>query len=237
MKYADLLKKYIRESRLTLDEISEILNKLNLTASKQYLSKLQNGRTPPASDELNRALAEITGGDPEPLIISSFTEKAPEEVKKIFTEATHINELTNSTIKCFFNLITDHNGNLLDNIRVELIEELKKNGVVINDESFIKNSDELYRLLEIAGVEEKIQILEVLQELALRNDSTLSDLIRPPATSESLKEDKLLKDISITPELSEFFNDLRDLPPHEQKDIIEQALTYLYGKKARNRLS
>ena len=82
MNYSDLLKKYIKDSRLTLDEISEKLNSYNLSASKQYLSKLQNDKLPPASESLNRAIAEITGGDPEELIVAAYLEKAPEEVKK-----------------------------------------------------------------------------------------------------------------------------------------------------------
>jgi len=90
MSYAELLKSYIRSSRLTLQEISESLNKRNLSASTQYLSKLQNGKVPPASKELNRALAEITGGDAEQLVITAYIEKAPSEVKKLIHEINDI---------------------------------------------------------------------------------------------------------------------------------------------------
>lgn len=82
MNYSDLLKSYIKKSRLTLDEISEELNKKGLSASRQYLSRLQNGKNSPASEELSRAIAEITGGDPGELIVAAYLEKAPEEVKK-----------------------------------------------------------------------------------------------------------------------------------------------------------
>ncbi|QOS98147.1 helix-turn-helix domain-containing protein [Brevibacterium sp. JNUCC-42] len=237
MRYSDLLREYIEKSNLSLTQISDSLRERGYSTHKGHISKLQNGKLPPASEELSRALAEITGGDPYALIIAAYEEKAPEEVKKIFNEIARASELTNNTIKCFVTLITDRNGNLLDNIRGDLIEELKKNGVVVNDEHFIRNSNELYELLEDAGIEEKLQILEVLQELALRNNLALSDLLGPNSDSHIVRENNFFKGITITSELSEFFNDLRDLPPHEQKDIIEQALTYLYGKKARNRLS
>lgn len=85
MKYSDLLKKYIKESRLTLDEVSEKIEEEGLTASKQYLSKLQNGKTPPASEKMNKALARITGGDEEKLIFEAYMEKAPDEVKKQYS--------------------------------------------------------------------------------------------------------------------------------------------------------
>lgn len=91
MDYADLLKLYIEQSRYTLDELSELLNKKHVSASKQYLSKLQNGRTPPASDELNRAIAEITGGDAEALVTAAYTEKAPEEIKESLQDAVELN--------------------------------------------------------------------------------------------------------------------------------------------------
>jgi repressor LexA len=79
--YAELLRTYIKNSRLTLDEISEKLEEKGLTASKQYLSKLQNGKTAPASEKLNQALAEITDGDAHALILLAYLEKAPEEIK------------------------------------------------------------------------------------------------------------------------------------------------------------
>lgn len=85
MNYANLLRSYIKESRLTLDEISEKLEGFGIKATKPYLSKLQNGKTPPASDKLNKALAEITGGDVQKLIWAAFIEKAPEEIKGFFS--------------------------------------------------------------------------------------------------------------------------------------------------------
>ncbi|MGN8843415.1 hypothetical protein ACTNDN_11440 [Niallia sp. HCP3S3_B10] len=85
MNYADLLRCYIKKSRLTLDEISLKLRQQGIAATKPYLSKLQNGKTPPASDKLNQALAEITDGDAKKLQWASFVEKAPEDVKRFFT--------------------------------------------------------------------------------------------------------------------------------------------------------
>lgn len=85
MNYANLLRYYIKESRLTLDEISEKLEGFGIKATKPYLSKLQNGKTPPASDKLNKALAEITGGDVQKLMWAAFIEKAPEEIKGFFS--------------------------------------------------------------------------------------------------------------------------------------------------------
>jgi repressor LexA len=86
MTYAELLKQYIKESRYTLEEISNLLLDRGLSASREHLSRLRNGKVPPASDDLNKALAEITGGDPEKLLLFAHAEKAPLKFKdKLYT--------------------------------------------------------------------------------------------------------------------------------------------------------
>ncbi|WP_379136068.1 hypothetical protein [Paenibacillus sp. sgz500958] len=99
MNYAELLKSFINRSKLTLDDISLELEKRGLSASKQYLSRLQNGKNPPASDALNRALAEITGGEIESLLLAGHIEKAPDEIKSILTEASNSGYLAKSVEK------------------------------------------------------------------------------------------------------------------------------------------
>lgn len=81
MSYAELLKKYIKNSRYTLEEISKLLSEMGLSASREHLSRLQNGKVPPASDEINRALALITGGDADELLWHAFVDRAPEKIK------------------------------------------------------------------------------------------------------------------------------------------------------------
>lgn len=83
MKYAELLKKYIKNSRYTLDEISRLLLEKGLSASREHLSRLQNGKVPPATDEINRAISDITGGDPDTLIWYAYVDRAPEGFKDI----------------------------------------------------------------------------------------------------------------------------------------------------------
>lgn len=85
MTYAELLKKYIKESRYTLDEISKLLSERNLSASREHLSRLQNAKVPPASDDINKAISEITGGDPQKLMWAAYVEKAPEEIKGLLS--------------------------------------------------------------------------------------------------------------------------------------------------------
>ncbi len=44
-------------------------------SNKSYISKLQNGIHPPAGEDITRALAEVTGGDVNKLIIAAQMEK------------------------------------------------------------------------------------------------------------------------------------------------------------------
>lgn len=96
MNYHELLRKYIADSGLRLNEIAEKLKGYNYNVTKSYISQLQNGKTPnPATDELNRALAEITGGDIEKLLMAAVIERAPEEIKEKFKKLEKLKALKN----------------------------------------------------------------------------------------------------------------------------------------------
>ncbi|BFH13330.1 hypothetical protein WJ0W_002909 [Paenibacillus melissococcoides] len=94
MNYHELLRKYIADSGYTLGEIAEKLKGYDYNVTKSYISQLQNGKTPnPATDELNRALAEITGGDIEKLLLAAVIERAPEEIKEKFKKLEKLKSL------------------------------------------------------------------------------------------------------------------------------------------------
>lgn len=83
--YTELLKGYIQESALSLSKICELLRARGFKTQKSYLSKLQNGKLPPASDSMNRAIAEVLSGDPIDLMAAAYREKMPPEVlERIF---------------------------------------------------------------------------------------------------------------------------------------------------------
>ncbi|WP_144028215.1 helix-turn-helix domain-containing protein [Paenibacillus ferrarius] len=80
MKYTDLLKEAIEKSSFSLGQLAEILNEQGLSVDKSYLSKLQNGKVPPANEITNKALAKLLNINEDKLIISAFFEKAPIEL-------------------------------------------------------------------------------------------------------------------------------------------------------------
>ncbi|WP_079914705.1 hypothetical protein [Paenibacillus sp. 32352] len=87
MKYHELLSRYIEESKLSLGELVLRLKNRDIDITKSYISKLKNGNKPPASEEITRALAEVTGGDPDALVMAAYIDKAPTEVKDALREA------------------------------------------------------------------------------------------------------------------------------------------------------
>lgn len=81
MRYAEILSKAISDSGLTLKQIAiEVGNLTGSEISIHYLSRLQNGKTPPASDKLNGILADILGMDSLTLKANAYREKIPGEI-------------------------------------------------------------------------------------------------------------------------------------------------------------
>lgn len=86
-KYADLLSDAISFSGLKLDKIAALVKEITGSRpAKAYLSRLQNGKGNPASDQLNDALAQILNIDPIELKAAAYREKIPPEVLKILQQ-------------------------------------------------------------------------------------------------------------------------------------------------------
>jgi repressor LexA len=75
------------------------MKKKGFSTNKAYISKLQNGKIPAAGEDINRALAEVTKGDPVALIQEAYIEKAPLEIKSKFTERSTYDRIINYLIE------------------------------------------------------------------------------------------------------------------------------------------
>ncbi|MGD6832542.1 XRE family transcriptional regulator [Sutcliffiella halmapala] len=87
MKYQTLLKEAIENKGLSLTQISFRLAKKDICLDKSVLSKLQNGKLPPAKDEINIALAEILEIDIVKFRIAAAKEILPESLFKLIKSA------------------------------------------------------------------------------------------------------------------------------------------------------
>lgn len=123
MDYGKLVKKYIEESGLSLGEIATKMGELGVKTDRSYLSKLRNNSKYPASEEVNKALAKVTGGDEDALIFAAFMEKAPEVAKRYFSKISDLD----SYLSKFADAINDDNlKELLGVINVDEKIELFK---------------------------------------------------------------------------------------------------------------
>lgn len=82
MKYHELIKNAINTHCFSLNKISILLRENGVKADKAYISRLQNGKIPPANDEINDALASVLKIDPVELKAAAYREKIPLDVLK-----------------------------------------------------------------------------------------------------------------------------------------------------------
>lgn len=83
LTYSQLLARSIEKSGLSLEEISYEVEKLiGSGPTKEYLSRLKNGRISPASDKLNDALAKVLGMDLIEFKTAAYREKIPRDILK-----------------------------------------------------------------------------------------------------------------------------------------------------------
>jgi transcriptional regulator with XRE-family HTH domain len=78
--YATMIRKGIKRSGMSQIEIFLKAREEGVNLSATYLSKLQTGKTGPASDRINQFLAEMLGLDKKELLIEAYKLKVPNDV-------------------------------------------------------------------------------------------------------------------------------------------------------------
>lgn len=100
MGYAETLSNIVENSRLTLKEISDKCKERGIDVAPSYISKLQTKKQAPASDQVNRVLAEVCGGDIEKLLYEAYFEKAPDYMKELLKQnVQYLRDITLSWVK------------------------------------------------------------------------------------------------------------------------------------------
>ncbi|NBI29461.1 XRE family transcriptional regulator [Chengkuizengella sp. YPA3-1-1] len=82
-----MLKKATERSGLSLSRIIFKLAKEDICMDKAILSKLQNGKCPPARDEVNIALAEVLNIDSEKFRLAAAKELIPKSLFELIKKA------------------------------------------------------------------------------------------------------------------------------------------------------
>lgn len=87
MSYSTILKEGISAVSISLTQVCLQLKRKNISLDKAILSKMQNGKFPPAKDQVNIALAEILGIDQTQLRLAAVKESIPKELIQLIKEA------------------------------------------------------------------------------------------------------------------------------------------------------
>lgn len=173
---------------MSLTQITDILKEKGFSSHKGYISKLQNGKLPPAGENLNNALAEITGGDSEKLNIEAYKEKAPKRLKDIFERVDKLEQLQH-----VFPYVTK---DLIKAVSIAKVKEEKFSEFLINslNESGMKIDEEKkdilkkpyninYETLQIFNVGENTIILEALYRFLKNHDLDTRELLNDALSS------------------------------------------------------
>lgn len=86
MNYSELVDSYIIQSGMSLAEIAEKMKEeKGVKVDRTYISKLRKNPKYAASEEINRALAEVTGGDVNRLVWAGLVYASAPSVRNILT--------------------------------------------------------------------------------------------------------------------------------------------------------
>jgi len=88
MRYADLLKKGIAKRGLSLNQIVFQLAKRDICLDKAILSKMQNGKHPPAKDDINIVLADVLQINSTEFRLAAVKEIIPESLYELIKTAS-----------------------------------------------------------------------------------------------------------------------------------------------------
>lgn len=87
MTYAVMLKKAIEKKKYSLNQVCFQLAKRDVWLDRAVLSKLKNGKLPPAKDDLNKVLAEVLDIDPDTFRVAAIKETIPDDLLELLKKS------------------------------------------------------------------------------------------------------------------------------------------------------
>lgn len=84
MPYNVMLQKIIAEANYSQSDIIRECEKINIHIDKSNFNKILSGKRKPPKVEISKAIAKICNTDERRLILESYFDNAPEEIKQIF---------------------------------------------------------------------------------------------------------------------------------------------------------
>lgn len=217
--YKVLLKEYIDNSGLSLREISRQCEDRGTPVSQAYISKILNTETlPPPSESVSRVIADVTGGDPDELVLSGFLDRAPQEIRELYEKSELLNNAY-ELIEGLPGLIKEYHGKVPVDVLTQYLEYMKQLGLNTKIGTFWFNPLKQFKT-------NKELIEKQLEELKLKpKDKITANKIKElekNIISDALK--KLTNELS-EEELKSLTDDLYDLFVIRKNRIIESKLS------------
>jgi SOS regulatory protein LexA len=168
MDYSELVDSYIRKSGMSLAEIAERMkNEKGVKVDRTYISKLRNNPKYAASEDINQAFAEVTGGDPNRLVWSGLIYGSHPSVRDILMliDDEVIIKALNLMKKYpgYFNLSSEQQEELEDNPDVKdfwdsLAKSMDKDRPDAIDDYIIKKAQDRYEGVAAYNIDSMIRI-------------------------------------------------------------------------------
>jgi SOS-response transcriptional repressor LexA len=173
MRYSEELSKMIKESGLTLKEISDKCKSYGINIDPSYLSKLQGNKQSPASEDINIAIAKACNRKPRYLVVLAYLEKAPKEIRSLLSwTVEYLSNQSNSFLSAIYSQ--------------EVVKLLKKNDFTYNDKDIIELILDNHTLPPYAKIKDYIvnEEEQYIDGLAEGSSSANFDIIMPDNSME-----------------------------------------------------
>ena len=208
MSYALMLDQIIKESELSLRQISKRCSDLNLNITPSYISQLKNGKLPPPSEEVSLTLAKACGSKKQVhLVFQGYMEKAPALVREYMLASSSLNKaMLESLCKATDKTYTREMEEYLKNLDVLAALELSSSYVHTDD---ITKANDLVKEIALSsgGVSEADTKGEIIN--LFLGDTSMAPFIPPHAYIYIMPtKQELLKDRDIIA----FYPDNRRVP-------------------------
>lgn len=164
MDYYKMLNMMVENSKLTLKEITAKCEKYGVSINPSYISKLKTKKQPPASDEVNKAIAYACGYSEEidDFLYAAYLERAPEYIREFLI-----------LVIAYFREVTKFSLLSMENNEEKLLYEKYLNS--LSDYQILKKS-----IKELGGNEHHIEAEEEYSDVkTLKVSDTLMEPVIP----------------------------------------------------------
>lgn len=169
--YANILNDYIQKSGKSIEQIAKECKEKRLPINPYYIEKWRTGEYPPPTEAISKVLAEVVNGDPDELILASYMDGTPEELRKLLDEISDIDDLIGDLISLLVETIkNDEDANVeFDELKKMLVMLGRRLTSSFSADDYSKSIEEIARkIIDNSDLRAKKILLLELSSFARR---------------------------------------------------------------------